>query len=86
VSLFGFSNPFHAYQGGVSTHNAPVAKETCLLNCANCPVRTRMLGGVGGDRSGNLTAPIPMMADNRATSPSLIQGYWGAKVYRPIKA
>ena len=26
----------------------------------NRPVRTRMPGGVGGDRSGNLTAPIPI--------------------------
>ena len=30
------------------------------LNCSNRPVRTRMPGGVGGDRSGKLTAPIPI--------------------------
>ena len=31
------------------------------LNFPNRPVRTRMPGGVGGARSGNLTAPIPML-------------------------
>ncbi|WP_214360147.1 hypothetical protein, partial [Denitromonas iodatirespirans] len=30
------------------------------LNCSNRPVRTRMPGGVGGDRSEYLTAPIPI--------------------------
>ena len=31
------------------------------LNFSNRPVRTRMPGGVGGDRSGILTAPIPIL-------------------------
>ena len=31
------------------------------LNYSNRPVRTRMPGGVGGDRSGTLTAPYPDM-------------------------
>jgi RNA-directed DNA polymerase len=31
------------------------------LNCSNRPVRTRMPGGVGGERSGQLTAPIPIV-------------------------
>ena len=31
------------------------------LNCSNRPVRTRMPGGVGGARSGILTAPIPIL-------------------------
>jgi len=30
------------------------------LNYSNRPVRTRMPGGVGGARSGILTAPIPI--------------------------
>jgi len=30
------------------------------LNCSNRPVRTRMPGGVGGDRSVTLAAPIPI--------------------------
>jgi hypothetical protein len=30
------------------------------LNFSNRPVRTRMPGGVGGARSGILTAPIPI--------------------------
>ncbi|CAH1747331.1 protein of unknown function [Thauera humireducens] len=30
------------------------------LNDSNRPVRTRMPGGVGGERSGNLAAPIPI--------------------------
>ena len=30
------------------------------LNCSNRPVRTRMPGGVGGERPGKLTAPIPI--------------------------
>jgi hypothetical protein len=34
------------------------------LNYSNRPVRTRMPGGVGGARSGFLTAPIPII-DNR---------------------
>ena len=29
------------------------------LNCSNRPVRTRMPGGVGWDRSGTLTDPYP---------------------------
>ena len=35
------------------------------LNCSNRPVRTRMPGGVGGDRSGNLIAPIPIAQHGR---------------------
>ena len=31
------------------------------LNYSNRPVRTRMPGGVGGARSGILTAPIPII-------------------------
>jgi hypothetical protein len=31
-----------------------------VLNDSNRPVRTRMPGGVGGERSGNLAAPIPI--------------------------
>ena len=31
------------------------------LNFSNRLVRTRMPGGVGGDRSGILTAPIPII-------------------------
>ena len=31
------------------------------LNCSNRPVRTRMPGGVGGERSGILAAPIPIV-------------------------
>ncbi|HBX54311.1 MAG TPA: hypothetical protein DEH10_02725 [Pseudomonas sp.] len=32
------------------------------LNFSNRPVRTRMPGGVAGDRSAMLTAPMPMPA------------------------
>ena len=34
------------------------------LNFSNRPVRTRMPGGVGGARSGILTAPIPICGLN----------------------
>ena len=33
-----------------------------VLNDSNRPVRTRMPGGVGGERSGKLAAPIPICA------------------------
>jgi hypothetical protein len=33
---------------------------SAYLNYSNRPVRTRMPGGVGGARSGFLTAPIPL--------------------------
>jgi hypothetical protein len=34
------------------------------LNYSNRPVRTRMPGGVGGDRSAKLTAPIPIVSSS----------------------
>ena len=42
------------------------------LNHFNRPVRTRMPGGVGGERSGILTAPIPI-----GNALYLPQGYHG---------
>ncbi|PTD95049.1 hypothetical protein C8261_16555 [Pseudothauera lacus] len=36
------------------------------LNCSNRPVRTRMPGGVGGERSGKLSAPIPIVLIQRS--------------------
>ena len=38
------------------------------LNYSNRPVRTRMPGGVGGDRSGFLTAPIPIVDETGDSS------------------
>ena len=44
--------------GGSDTRNP---RRCADLNYSNCPVRTRMPGGVGGARSGYLTAPIPII-------------------------
>ena len=50
--------------GGSDTHNlrwrAGIGSKHADLNYSNRPVRTRMPGGVGGARSGILTAPIPI--------------------------
>ena len=52
--------------GGSDTHNlrwrAGIGSKHADLNYSNRPVRTRMPGGVGGARSGILTAPIPIAA------------------------
>jgi hypothetical protein len=51
--------------GGSVTRNlrrcAGIDSKRADLNYSNRPVRTRMPGGVGGARSGFLTAPIPIM-------------------------
>ena len=51
--------------GGSDTHNlrwrAGIGSKHADLNYSNRPVRTRMPGGVGGARSGILTAPIPIV-------------------------
>jgi hypothetical protein len=52
--------------GGSVTRNlrrcAGIDSKRADLNYSNRPVRTRMPGGVGGARSGILTAPIPICA------------------------
>ncbi|WP_220459836.1 hypothetical protein, partial [Rugamonas fusca] len=52
------------------------AYHACLnLNYSNRPVRTRMPGGVAGDRSAMLAAPMPIAAPAAASRLSNLKVY-----------
>ena len=64
--------------GGSDTRNlrrcAGIDSKRADLNYSNRPVRTRMPGGVGGARSGILTAPIPITHISTRQSGSRMHG------------